>query len=209
MAIIRLLGGTLRANAPGVLPILSMDAVRVHLHDRVILECANWGIRVVVVPARMTWLLQPLDTHAFAQLKRVVRDAYQARLGSEGARALSTASWVAVVTNTVCCFLRRENWARAFAHNGFGSMQQELSQRVLSTLDLQAPPAVSATEPSAATVLQLYPRGSRADTRLVTRRRRTLRIPTTPWLRARHEERRAASATRAAASSSSSTAAVP
>ena len=116
MAIIRLLGRTLRANAPGVLPILSMDAVRVHLHDRVILECANWGIRVVVVPARMTWLLQPLDTHVFAQLKRVVRDAYQARLGSEGARALSTASWVAVVTNTVYCFLRRENWARAFAH---------------------------------------------------------------------------------------------
>ena len=144
MAIIRLLGGTLRANAPGVLPILSMDTVRVHLHDRVILECANWGIRVVVVPARMTWLLQPLDTHVFAQLKRVVRDAYQARLGSEGARALSTASWVAVVTNTVYCFLRRENWARAFAHNGFGSIQQELSQRVLSALDLQAPPAVGA-----------------------------------------------------------------
>ena len=88
--VIRLLGTVLRARAPDALPILSMDAVRLHLGERVLRECARWGIRVVVVPAKLTWLLQQLDTHVFAKMKRALRDAYQERVGREGARALST-----------------------------------------------------------------------------------------------------------------------
>lgn len=182
--IIGLLGAVLQARAPGALAILSMDAVRLHLSERVLQECASWRIRVVVVPARLTWLLQPLDTHVFAQLKRAIRDAYQERVGREGARALSTQSWVSVVTNTVYCFLRRGQWATAFDHNGFGAAQQMVSQRVLTALDWQAPPAVPSLEPSEAQVRSLCPQGSRLDVRLLTLGRGALRIRLTPRLRA-------------------------
>ena len=33
------------------------------------------GVQIVIIPARLTWLMQPLDTHVFAQLKRKIRMA--------------------------------------------------------------------------------------------------------------------------------------
>ena len=204
VTIVRLLGRALQARAPGAQFILSMDAVRLHLSAVVLKECARWGIRVVVVPAGLTWLLQPLDTHVFAQMKRAIRDAYQDRVGREGAMALATPGWVEVVTNTIYCFLRRGRWAHAFDHNGFGASQQLVSQRVLSALEWQTAPAVPSSEPSEAQVRALCPQGSRTDVRLLTRGRAgfILRIPVTPWLRARHEERRAGASAAPASSAS-------
>ena len=150
--IVKLIGRVLKAFAPSALPILSMDASRVHLHESVLRECSAWGIHVVIIPPRLTWLIQPLDTHVFASMKTAMRDAYQARVGRSGGRALSTKDWVDTVTNSIYCFLRRGDWARAFDHNGFGSRQEHLSQRVLDGLRLDRRPAILAAAPSVADI---------------------------------------------------------
>ena len=43
--------------------ILSMDACKVHLSHESITELATTPIHMVIIPAKTTWLLQPLDTH--------------------------------------------------------------------------------------------------------------------------------------------------
>ena len=175
--LIGLLGRCLQLHAPGALPILSMDACRLHLHPRVLRACEDWGIRVVVIPPRLTWLLQPLDTHVFALMKKVMRDAYQARLGRAGGRVLSTAEWVDVVTHSIYCFLQSRSWVDAFRHNGYGPSQDLVSRRVLSALKLDAPPTIAATEPAVEQLRSLWPRRARLDgPRLLIQTRRAPRI---------------------------------
>ena len=130
--------------------------------------------------------------HAFfASLKRAIRDAYQARVGERGGRALSTPAWVDVVTNTVYCFLQSRSWAHAFDSNGFGATQQQVSRRVLSALELEAAPEVPSSPPTVNQLRELYPRGTRdVNAALITACTASgdapfiLRIPTTSAFRA-------------------------
>ena len=193
--IIAAIGSALQTHAPGALTILSMDASRVHLSAVVLREFDRWGIRVVIIPPKLTWLLQPLDTHVFASMKRAVRDAYQTRLGANGGLALSMRDWVGVVCHTVYRFLAPRDWARAFDHNGFGSKQQLVSRRVLTGLELTAIPEVSSTEPTRSQLASLWPRGARVEAALVPRRPFILRIRMTPRFRARMAARAAGSDT--------------
>ena len=50
------------------------DAVPLHLADEVMRELATAGIWYLVIPARLTWLLQPLDAHAFANMQALPQD---------------------------------------------------------------------------------------------------------------------------------------
>jgi len=53
--------------------VLLLDAAPVHLSQRILQIAGDNGIQLAYIPARLTWLLQPLDTHAFANLKRRIR----------------------------------------------------------------------------------------------------------------------------------------
>ena len=77
--IIKLLAKALQPFLGSLQPILLLDAVRVHLVASVLGACVAAGIWPIVVPARMTWLLQPLDTHCFWSYKLALKKAYQDR----------------------------------------------------------------------------------------------------------------------------------
>ena len=53
--------------------VLIMDCFSVHTSKRTLMTCRRLNINVVFVPARMTWLLQCLDTDVFAPLKKEIR----------------------------------------------------------------------------------------------------------------------------------------
>jgi hypothetical protein len=63
--IINMLGLALRGYLAEWQPILLLDCSRVHLHAMVFNRCLANNIWPIVVPAKLTWLLQPCDTHAF------------------------------------------------------------------------------------------------------------------------------------------------
>ena len=65
--IIRLLSLILAPVLDTLQPVLMFDAVRLHLADDVMTEMAVASLWYLVIPARLTWLLQPLDTHGFAK----------------------------------------------------------------------------------------------------------------------------------------------
>jgi hypothetical protein len=75
--VVRRLAAVLAPHTATVQPILFLDAVRLHTTPRVLRACATAGIWPIVVPALMTWLLQPLDTDAFLPFKQRLRELYQ------------------------------------------------------------------------------------------------------------------------------------
>ena len=76
--IVRWLAAALAQFAADLQPVLLLDACRQHLSNGVFAACSATRIWPLVVPAKMTWLLQPLDTHAFFSYKARLRVCYQA-----------------------------------------------------------------------------------------------------------------------------------
>ena len=68
--IIRLLRLVLEPVLSRYQPVLIFDAAPLHLADSVMHELAEASIWYSVILARITWLVQPLDTHAFSKYKR-------------------------------------------------------------------------------------------------------------------------------------------
>ena len=140
-------------------PVLIMDTAKVHLTKAVFSECAALGIYVVIVPPKLTWLLQPLDTDGFAQFKAAVRAAHQdariraAAIGdSVGARCL-----IMSVCAAIRGVLNRRRWASAFDRDGYGASQSQLGRRVRAQLELPASPVVGAARPDGSVLQHCFP----------------------------------------------------
>ena len=83
-----IIGRLKRALAPhaaGCQLVLILDTVKLHSADAVLHACRRWDVWPLFCPAKLTWLLQPLDTHAFGLYKHV--------LGSLPARAGARRGW--------------------------------------------------------------------------------------------------------------------
>ena len=68
--IVRWLVAALALFMGGVQPILLFNAYKVHLNRAVLRVCTRAGIWPVVVAPATTWLMQPLDAHAFGLYRR-------------------------------------------------------------------------------------------------------------------------------------------
>ena len=50
-------------------PVLILDGHRLHISDKVVRACNIAEFYYILVPIKMTWMLQPADTHVFARYK--------------------------------------------------------------------------------------------------------------------------------------------
>lgn len=142
-----------------VQPILIMDANGCHTTADIIALCRLLGIWPVVVPAKLTWLLQPLDTHGFAAYKAFLRKAYQrARIRSLNG-VLDLAGFLRCVEQAIRNIFQGRLWGPAFDADGFGNQQADLSRRVRTALELTDPPAVPSTRPTMAQMQSVFAQG--------------------------------------------------
>ena len=112
--IIRLLGKALAPRRGQVAPIIFMDTARCHGHARVLRACRDTGIVPIFIPAKATWLLQPLDTHAFALYKAALRRAYNDAHIDSGNHVLDTVSWIWILVKVTQQVLQGRTWKRSF-----------------------------------------------------------------------------------------------
>ena len=52
--------------------VLFLDAFGGHIHHNVQVQCNRCSIVLIIIPANLTWLLQPCDTHVFSIFKNQV-----------------------------------------------------------------------------------------------------------------------------------------
>ena len=148
--------------------VLILDAARIHYAPAALRACKAAGVWVVMAPAKLTWLIQPLDTHAFAQYKGHLQKTYQAaRMASASAGGdLDVAEFLPCVYQTISHVLQGSRWATAFERDGYGARQTALSDRVKQRLQLQGPLDLPSVRPSEAQVRACLPR--RAQMSMVT-----------------------------------------
>ena len=122
---------------------LLFDCHLTHLAPPVLRAVGAAGIWVLPLPAKMTWLMQPLDTHVFAAYKASIRRRYVQHLADDATGRVSTAKVLeialAAAAEVLPAFAVN---GLAFAHNGFGSQQRLLRRSLLLHLGKEevAPP---------------------------------------------------------------------
>ena len=149
-SIIRTLGAKLAPYLDTVQPILLLDAVRLHTTPQVLAACNAKKVWPVLVPAKLTWLLQPLDTDAFLPFKRHLQKAYQDARAGTASGDLTTREFLPCVYDAVKVVLEGRPWGLTFAQNGFGDNQRAVSAHVMRQLQIESPPSIPASRPTLA-----------------------------------------------------------
>lgn len=165
-AIIRMIAATLRMHIGEQPIILFFDASKVHTADIVFRSCARSGVWPIVVPPKMTWLLQMLDTHCFAKYKHNLRTASQDTRARVAGGTLDIGQYLQCVYTAWAGTMQGHCWAHAFDQNGFGIDQSRLSRTVRRHLELDGAIEIPNDIPSLLQLQLCFPRGFRMRTDL-------------------------------------------
>lgn len=123
-----------REHLPGRPVVLVMDAHPCHLATPVLRAAWRLGMHVVIIPAKLTWALQPLDVSVFRTLKATTRqlefDRRQASVGG----VISKSERVIAHGDAIRMTLTRRDWSRALRRCALTGDVADGRQDVLSLL---------------------------------------------------------------------------
>ena len=174
--IIRQLGKSIAPFNHLYQPVLLMDAAKMHTSRRAVLACRAMNIWPLLIPAGLTWLLQPLDTHGFSQFKHVLAKLYQAARVSSTSQELDLQEFLGCVNEAVNSVLCGHGWSQAFERCGFGLRQAQVAKRTFANLGVEGCEALT-TMPSFEEIQACFPRRTRTASSLFWR---VLRIISNP-----------------------------
>ena len=159
---IHLLGGVLQKLQTTHRFILYLDALRAHVSPRVLRAASRANLWVCVIPAKMTWALQPCDTHVFASYKRLLGEEYQRRSGLTAAGDITWELLLKSLWHVVNTLVQVKDWSAAFDSVGLRGQQRALSDRTRRKLQYPLePPQVQASLPPLSDFEQIWPNGVR------------------------------------------------
>ena len=137
--------------------ILCCDAFRAHITRGVWKAMARLNIFYMLIPAKMTWALQPCDTHVFAIFKRHLAEQSQRAALSKASGRVGLLEMVKLVGDAIVAVLRGRSWAKAFADIGLSGDQRTVSQRVLRKLGMDEQPTVPEGMPTLSELQETWP----------------------------------------------------
>ena len=143
--------------------ILVLDAHGSHIAPCVFRRAHRAGLSMMVVPAAMTHLLQPLDTHIFSVLKYELWKACQTLMFDSETGEFDLEKFLTAVCCVVSRILGQSN-RHAFESCGFSRGQHCLGDRVLHALEWAAAPVVSSDLPTLHDLQQCWPAGRHIPT---------------------------------------------
>ena len=138
-------------------PVLLMDAHSVHCAPDVVRAAARQHIWICIVPASMTFILQPLDTDVFARYKQYLRKCYQEIVSDQTPADMSAAAIICSINEACRYVLQAHPWGPVFCKNGFGSKQALVRESVRSGLEWTCIPPVPETLPGLAEFRACFP----------------------------------------------------
>ena len=150
-------------------PILFFDACRSHIHASVFGACAAARIWAVVIPARLTRLLQPLDTHVFRRYKAMLQEECQAARARSPNGQFLVVHLIPCICACVLGLLQRCDWSGAFDGDGLSAGQERVRDRIKREMQLVDVPVVAATKPTVDELRPCFPRRARINADTVLR----------------------------------------
>ena len=157
--IIELLGTILRPFLGEYQPVLLMDALNAHIAEPVFKAAARFGIWVLIVPAKLTWLLQPADTHVFYKYKMRLKRCCTEAMARSPTGVLDFRDVLLAVNHAVRHVCQAHDWSKAFNQNGFGQHQRLVRRSIIEAAGFTTPVSVPATLPNLAQFRSIWPAG--------------------------------------------------
>ena len=160
VCVAKTLHACLRDDLEGRQVIFSSDVYRAHIATEVWRAMARLNFFYFLIPAKMTWAMQPCDTHVFALFKRHLAEAAQTVAVSAEDGHVPLTALVKVVCDIIVKVIRGRSWAKAFSDIGLVGHQTAVSQSVLGKLKLAAAPPVGDGLPTLAMLQEIWPAGA-------------------------------------------------
>ena len=142
--------------------ILVLDCASCHYHSSVLGYATRLGIRLLFVPARLTYLLQPLDSHCFSRLKRKLREKWLSLAIESESGIVSHDVWLSAVFSVVSSTLCGTKWKPAFKANGLLG-ELFISPRILSEVGWSSHPEIPAGIPSEQQLQSIFPKRAKVS----------------------------------------------
>ena len=153
---------------------------------RVLRAASRANLWICVIPSKMTWALQPCDTHVFATYKRLLGEEYQRRSGLTPAGDISWEVMFETLWHVVNKLLQGKGWSAAFDSVGIRSQQRALSDRTRKKLQYHLEePQVQASPPPLSDFEEIWPKGLRIPIHemFLPVKRFVRDLPPKPWLK--------------------------
>lgn len=157
--IIQLLGTILKPFLGEYQPVLLMDALGAHITDTVFRAATRFRIWVLIVPAKLTWLLQPADTHLFYRYKMHLKKCYREAMARSPDGALDLRHVLLAMNDAVRYVCQAHDWSKAFNHNGFGQHQRLVRRSIVEAAGFTTPMSVPSILPNLAQFRSIWPAG--------------------------------------------------
>ena len=150
--------------------ILSLDGASLHCTSEVVAAVERAGLQYMALPARLTWLLQPCDTHLFVLFKRFLKKAHM-KLRTEIAEdKIDMENFLKLVYAALKYVVQGNKW-KTFLDDGFGADQEEVSsfiRRSLNWTDASFP-LIDAL-PTQESILAIWPKNKPLPYNLIFRK---------------------------------------
>jgi len=129
--ILKLLHASLEGKLQNAYVVLALDMAAPHVVQPVLETAKELEIVLLFIPAKWTWLLQPLDAYVFQSYKTNLRSAYvKARCESKNFGILTKAQWLRSVFEACQRTFQGKDFSKAFAMTGLSGRQAYMSTRI-------------------------------------------------------------------------------
>ena len=118
-----------------------------HFSSDTLAAARDYNIWPVIIPASMTSLLQPLDTHVFSRFKMFLRTRLHQLMLTGANQDLTSEQVIDALMHAIKGVLQSHCWAPAFAKNGFGRTF-EVREHLLEILAWHAAPVIRSELPA-------------------------------------------------------------
>ena len=134
------------------------DAYRAHISQSVWETAGRAGFRYCVIPALMTWVFQPCDTHVLAGYKQNVRILFSQALSNGGQAAFTFKAMIRWACILCRDYLNKKMWKHAFEHCGLVGHQHLVSWATVHKVGLDDVHNAPSTLPSLLELQSVFPR---------------------------------------------------
>ena len=130
--------------------IFVVDAARCHIHRDIVNHACRHDMWMLEVPAKMTWLLQPLDAYVFAGFKAHLKQQYADPHYTPEATSMPTINWLRILWTRIEHKVHNLDGKHAFAKVGLQSQQRDMSEHVAAFTTTTPPRTFGCAMPSPA-----------------------------------------------------------
>lgn len=142
---------------------LLVDMATCHIHPSVQEFAMTKKLRMLLVPAGMTAVLQPLDTHVFKTFRHQMQQLWLDCKSCASDGQVHPRDWLLIICEAIQAVVANKSWKHAFERVGILSSQALLSPKILKALEWDSCPHIPHTLPASGQASALFPRRSRAN----------------------------------------------